>query len=196
MTTNEGPAFPRDIYETTLQQRASRPSNPLLLVKTYTYETNRYIYYAFSLADPSERDSDAISECSRLLARFDVSGRMLLLGRDIRSIKIAYSDTDILPRHEERGEHFYLLTDASDNIIPSSYSTTDHHVLNMKGSHPGSRLHHIHHYYLWIPGTNPTPNSNWGLSWIHLLSLAVILYALFTLSIITWVDNTTRPHPL
>jgi hypothetical protein len=195
MTTNEGPAFPRDVYETTLQQRTSRPSNPLLLVKTYEYETNRYIYYAFSLPTPSERGSDAISECSLLLERFNVSGRRLL-GRDIRSFKIAYSDTDILPRHEDRGENIYLLTDASDNIIPSSYSTTDHHVLNMKESHPGSRLHHVRHFYFWIPGTNPRPNSNWGLSWIHLLSLAVIFFAFFTLSTITWVNNTTRPHPL
>ncbi len=194
MTTNEGPAFPRYEYETTLQQRASRPSNPLLLVKTYKYETNRYIYYAFSLPTPSERGSDAISECSKLLARFAAwDGRGTL---DVRSFKTAYSDTDILPRHEERGEQIYMLTDSSDNIIPSSYSTTDHHALNMKESHPGSRLHHVRHYYFWIPGTNPRPNSNWGLSWIHLLSLAAIFYAFFTLSTITWVNNTTRPHPL
>ncbi len=194
MTTNEGPAFPRYEYETTLQQRASRPSNPLLLVKTYKYETNRYIYYAFSLVDPSERGSDAISECSKLLARFAAwDGRGTL---DVRSFKTAYSDTDILPRHEDRNRQFYLLTDASNNIIPSSYSTTDHLALTLKEQHPESRLHHVRHYYLGEHQTNPRPNSNWGLSWIHLLSLAVIFYAFFTLSTITWVYNTTRPHPL
>jgi hypothetical protein len=193
MTTNEGPAFSRHVYETTLQQRASRPSNPLLLVKTYKYETNRYIYYAFSLVDPSERGSDAISECSRLLARFAAWVDRGTL--DVRSFKIAYRDTDILPRHEDRGDRIFLLTDASDNIIPSSYSTADHLALSLKEQHPESRLHSVRHNYLGDQ-TNPHPNSNWGLSWIHLLSLAVIFYAFFTLSTITWVNNTTRPHPL
>jgi hypothetical protein len=201
MTTNArnaGPAFPRHIYEESMRQRAARRSDPLVIVRLYEYERNAYTFRAFSFARASEPSRSRLQEMADLYA--DVADWSAYHPDvDIRTIRVLSTADDVLPPHEERGDQIYLLADADGLIVPTSYSIHDTHPLTLKESNPGTRIEVVKHTYLGSAGhqqNNPLTNSSCLKKFAVLSCLVVIFYAFFILSIITWVHNTTRPHPL
>ena len=203
MTTNQGPAFPRRLYEDGMRQRLARRSNPLAIIRLYEYERNAYTFRAFSLMSPSQplspgQGSRRLQEMADLYAAVaDWSVRNPDI--DVRTMRVLSTADDVLPRHEERGDQLYLLADADGQIIPTSYSIHDTHPCSLKENNPGTRIELVKHAYLMAAAqqqNNAAPNSSWLKKLAVLSCLVAILYVFCILSIITWVHNTTRPHPL